>query len=77
MCLCVYSWLHCAWVAVRGLSLIARGGACSVERALASQHRGLWLQIMGSRCSGLVAQQHVGSSQTRDGTVSLALAGRF
>ena len=59
-------WLCWVFVAARGLSLVvASGGYSSLWCTGFSSQWLLLLQSTGSRCVGLVAPRHVGSSLTR------------
>ena len=61
-----YFWLHWVFVAARRLSLVVASGGYSSLRCSGFSLQ--WLLLMwsaDSRCLGLVAPQHVGSSQTR------------
>ena len=69
--LCIYCWLHRVFVAVYGLSLVAvcrlliGWGSCGA-RALGFSSCSTWAQYLWYL--GLIALQHVDSSQTRDQT---------
>ena len=64
-----YFWLCWAFVAADGLSLVAGSGGSSLVGVCGL----LWCEWF----TGLVALQHVGSSQTRDELMSPAVAGGF
>ena len=70
----INSWLHWVFTAARGLSLVvASGSSSSLWCAGFSLQWFLLLWSTGSRCLGLVAPQHVESSQARDRTHVLCI----
>ena len=73
----IYFRLRWVFVATCGLSLVASSGSYSSLRCVGLSLPWLLSWSTGSRCSGLVAPRHVGSSRTRAQTRVPCIGRRF